>query len=90
MSNETTPDEIIAVAEALQVRRILEEIKEVASLHPADEMPTPFQSAWQQCCEEIFFRATGGEWHMGDDERRFSRAANDSSVLHNNQQTEGT
>jgi hypothetical protein len=72
-----TSDEIIEFAEAMQVRRILEEIKKVAAIHPADDMPTAFQAAWQTCCEEIFFRATGDQWHMDEDERKFARAAND-------------
>jgi hypothetical protein len=75
---DAAPELIVELAEALQVRRILEEIKKVASIHPAADMPTPFQSAWQQCCEEIFYRATGEEWHMDEDANRFARRpAND-------------
>ena len=77
---DATPDQIIELAEALQVRRILEEIKNVAKIHPAADMPTPFQSAWQQCCEEIFYRATGEQWHMDDDAKKFARAANDAKA----------
>jgi hypothetical protein len=72
-----TEDEVIELAEAMQVRRILEEIKAVAELHPLDVLPTPYQAAWRACCEEIFYRATGGRWHMDEDARRFTRAAND-------------
>lgn len=76
--HDATPDQIIELSEALQVRRILEEVKKVAAIHPAADMPTPFQAAWQQCCEEIFFRATGEEWHMDEDADRFARRpAND-------------
>ena len=70
---DATPDQIIELSEALQVRRILEEVKKVAAIHPAGDMPTPFQAAWQQCCDEIFFRATGEEWHMDEDADRFAR-----------------
>lgn len=73
-----TKDEVIALAEALETRRILEEIKAVATLHPLDDMPTPHQSAWRACCEEIFYRATGCQWHMDEDARKFTRAANAS------------
>lgn len=73
----TTDDEVIELAEAMQVRRILEEIKAVAAIHPPEAQPTPFQAAWQACCEEIFYRATGCRWHMDEDARRFARAAND-------------
>ena len=69
------PDQIIELAEALQVRHILEEIKKVVAIHPAAEMPTPFQAAWQSCCEEIFYRATGCQWHMDEDATRFGREA---------------
>jgi hypothetical protein len=73
-SREIQPgDTIIELAGALEVRRILEEIKEVATLHQAEEMPTPIHSAWQTCCEEIFYRATGRQWHMDEDAARFSR-----------------
>lgn len=72
-----TRDEVIELAESLETRRILEEIKVVAALHPLDAMPTQFQSAWRACCEEIFYRATGCQWHMDEDARRFTRAAND-------------
>ena len=76
--HDATPDQIIELSEALQVRHILEEVKKVAAIHPATDMPTPFQAAWQQCCEEIFFRATGEEWHMDEDADRFARRpAND-------------
>lgn len=76
--HDATPDQIIELCEALQVRRILEEVKKVAAIYPAADMPTPFQAAWQQCCEEIFFRATGEEWHMDEDADRFvRRPAND-------------
>lgn len=64
-------DEVLALAEALETRRILEEIKQVAALHPLSDMPTAFQTAWQTCCEEIFYRATGCQWHMEEDESRF-------------------
>lgn len=70
-ARDITQDEVIELAEALQVRAILEEIKSVAKLHKSDEIPTPFQAAWQQCCEEIFFRATGCQWHMDEDDARF-------------------
>lgn len=73
-------DTIIELAEALQVRRILEDIKAVAKLHQAGDMPTPFQAAWQTCCEEIFYRATGEQWHMDEDAAKFARAANDSKA----------
>lgn len=63
-------DQCAEVAAALEIRAILEQIKEVAALHPADDMPTPFQSAWQLCCEEIFYRATGQQWHMDEDDGR--------------------
>lgn len=66
-------DQVIELACALEVRRILEEIKKVAVIHPCADMPTPFQSAWQTCCEEIFFRATGEKWNMGEDADRFGR-----------------
>jgi len=66
-----TQDEVLALAGALEVRRILEEIKKVAEIYPADDMPTPFQSAWQGCCQEIFHRATGGAWHMDEDAEKF-------------------
>lgn len=69
---DATLDEIIELSEALQVRRILEEIKKVAAIYPAGKVPTPFQAAWQSCCEEIFFRATGKQWHMDEDDRRFN------------------
>lgn len=69
------PDQVIELAEALQVRHILEEIKKVVAIHPAAEMPTPFQAAWQSCCEEIFYRATGCQWHMDEDATRFGREA---------------
>jgi hypothetical protein len=72
---EATSDQIIELAGALEIRRILEAIKDVAKLCPADDMPTPFQSAWQGCCEEIFYRATGYQWHMDEDETKFHRAA---------------
>lgn len=68
-------DEVIALAEALEVRRILEAIKTVAAIHPPDDMPTPYQSAWQGACEEIFYQATGCQWHMDEDEDRFNRVA---------------
>lgn len=75
---DATPDQIIELTEALQVRRILEEIKKVAAIHPAADMPTPFQSAWHGACEEIFYRATGEQWHMDEDAEKFSRRpAND-------------
>jgi len=78
-SRDATPDQIIELSEALQVRRILEQIKEVAALHPAADMPTPYQAAWQACCEEIFYRATGEQWHMDEDTEKFCRRpANDS------------
>lgn len=60
-------DQVIELAEALQVRRILEAIKAVAALHPAADLPTPFQAAWAACCEEIFYRATGEQWNMDED-----------------------
>lgn len=77
--HDSPSDKIIELAEALQVRRILEEVKKVAAIYPAADMPTPFQSAWQQCCEEIFYRATGEQWHMDEDADRFARrrAANE-------------
>ncbi len=68
---DVSDDEVLALAEALETRRILEQIKEVALLHPLADMPTEFQSAWQTCCEEIFYRATGCQWHMDEDESRF-------------------
>lgn len=68
-------DEVIELAGALEVRRILESIKEVAAIHPADEVPTPFQAAFASACEEIFYRATGCQWHMDEDAERFSRSA---------------
>lgn len=77
--SEVTTDDLIDLAGALEVRRILEEIKKVAGMFPLDDMPTPFQAAWQQCCEELFFRATGEQWHLDEDAERFARAANDSA-----------
>lgn len=68
-----TVDELIELSAALEKRRILEEIKKVAELRPADDMPTPFQAAWQQCCEEIFYRATGEQWHMDEDASKFTK-----------------
>ena len=56
------------------MRRILEAIKEVANLRPANDKII-FDAAWQLCCEEIFYRATGCRWHMDEDAERFSRAA---------------
>lgn len=58
---EPTDDEVIDVAVALERRRILEEIKKAAALYPLDDMPTPFQSAWRGCCEELWFRTTEGD-----------------------------
>jgi hypothetical protein len=63
-----TQDEAVDLAAALEIRAILEQIKEVAAIHRAGDMPTPFQSAWQTCCEEIFYRATGCQWHMEEDD----------------------
>jgi hypothetical protein len=74
-ARDATPDQVIDLAEALQVRRILEEIKKVAALHPADDVPTMYQAAWQACCEEIFYRATGEQWHMDEDAGKFMRRA---------------
>ena len=73
-------DEVSELAEAMETRRISEEIKAVATLHPLDDMPTPYQAAWRACCEEIFYRATGYRWHMDEDARRFTRAANDAGA----------
>lgn len=70
-----TDDEVLALAVALETRRILEHIKVVAATQPIDEMPTPYQSAWHGACEEIFYRATGQQWHMDEDATRFDRAA---------------
>lgn len=72
---DATQDQIIELAEALEMRRILEEIKMVAAIHPPAYMPTPFQAAWQGCCEEIFYRATGKQWHMDEDAARFALRA---------------
>ena len=77
---QATSDEVIELACALEVRRILEAIKTISKLHPAGDMPTPYQAAWQSCCEEIFFQATGEHWHMDEDDARFHRSANDSKV----------
>lgn len=66
----TADDEAVELAAALEIRAILEQIKEVAAVYPVDDMPTPFQSAWRGCCEEIFYRATGRQWHMDDDDGR--------------------
>lgn len=65
-----TQDEIIELVAALEIRAILEHIKTVAAIYPVDDMPTPFQSAWRGCCEEIFFLATGCQWHMSQDDGR--------------------
>lgn len=64
-------NQAIDLAGAMEIRRILEEIKAVAALQPLDATPTPYQAAWLACCEEIFFRATGNRWHMEDDFGRF-------------------
>ena len=64
-------NQAIELAGAMEIRRILEEIKAVAALQPLDAAPTPYQAAWRGCCEEMFFRATGNRWHMEDDFGRF-------------------
>lgn len=64
-------NQAIELAGAMEIRRILEEIKAVAALQPFDASPTPYQAAWRGCCEEMFFRATGNHWHMEDDFGRF-------------------
>lgn len=61
-------DDAVDLAAALEIRAILEQIKEVATIYPPDDMPTPFQSAWRSCCEEIFYRATGCQWHFDEDD----------------------
>lgn len=61
-------DEVIELTAALEIRAILEQIKQVAATVHAATLPTPFQAAWQGCCEEIFFRATGKQWHMDEDD----------------------
>lgn len=66
-------DQAIELAGAMEVRRILEAIKTIAQVHPADDMPTPYQAAWQSCCEEIFYQATNEQWHMDEDADRFKR-----------------
>lgn len=37
----------IEPAAAMEIRRILEEIKAVAALQPLDAAPTPYQAAWR-------------------------------------------
>lgn len=64
-------NQAIELAGAMEIRRILEEIKAVAALQPFDASPTPYHAAWRGCCEEMFFRATGNHWHMEDDFGRF-------------------
>ena len=65
---DAAPDEVIELTAALEIRAILEQIKEVAATVHAATLPTPFQAAWQGCCEEIFYRATGKQWHMDEDD----------------------
>jgi hypothetical protein len=65
-------DEVIDVAVALEIRRVLEEVKSVSAIHPCADMPTPFQSGYQQACEEIFYRVTGQRWHMDEDAAKFA------------------
>ena len=71
LQKDATPDQIIELTQALEIRRILEEIKEAASIMPQSDMPTQFASGWHEACAEIFYRATGCQWHMDEDDEKF-------------------
>ena len=72
---DATPDQIIELSEALQVRRILEEVKKVAAIHPAADMPTQFQAAWQQCSGLVPLRCARGARLGGGARRAGARIA---------------
>jgi hypothetical protein len=74
-AEDVSVDQLLELEGALHVRWMLNIVKDVAALVPVDAMPTSYQAAWANCCEEIFFRATGERWHMDEDEARFARAA---------------
>ena len=74
-------NQAIDLTGAMEIRRVLEEIKAVAALQPLDASPTPYQAAWRGCCEEVFFRATGNRWHMEEDSGRFFREQVDGWIL---------
>jgi hypothetical protein len=76
-SVDVSPSEMCELAGALEIRRILEEIKQVAALYGSS---SPFASGWQNACEEIFFRATGCKWHMDEDAERFLGRKSEAAV----------
>lgn len=56
MTTEATTDECIELAAALEMRRALNIVAEVAALPVGGQgadMPTPFQAGYQLACEEI-------------------------------------